>query len=73
MPDLVTITIDDVEYKVPAGSLLTDAAQMAADIDIPVFCSHPKLDPLGACRMCLVEQDVRGRWMTVTACTTRVG
>ena len=73
MPDLVTITIDDVEYKVPAGSLLTDAAKMAADIDIPIFCSHPKLDPLGACRMCLVEQDVRGRWMIVPACTTRVG
>ena len=71
MPDLVTITIDDVEYKVPAGALLTDAAHVA-DIDIPVFCSHPKLDPLGACRMCLVEQDMRGRWVTVTACTTCV-
>ncbi len=72
MPDLVTITIDDVEYKVPNGMLLTDAAKEAADIDIPVFCSHPKLDPLGACRMCLVEQDVRGRWTIVPACTTRV-
>ncbi len=71
MPDLVTITIDDVEYQVPNGMLLTDAAKLA-DIDIPVFCSHPKLDPLGACRMCLVEQDVRGRWTIVTACTIRV-
>ena len=70
MPDLVTITIDDVEYQVPNGMLLTDAAKLV-DIDIPVFCSHPKLDPLGACRMCLVEQDVRGRWMIVTACTIR--
>lgn len=72
MPDLVTITIDDVEYKVPNGMLLTDAAKLAADVDIPVFCSHPKLDPLGACRMCLVEQDMRGRWGIVTACTVRV-
>ncbi len=71
MPDLVTITIDDVEYKVPNGMLLTDAAKLIG-IDIPVFCSHPKLDPLGACRMCLVEQDVRGRWMIVTACTIRM-
>ncbi len=71
MPDLVTITIDDVDYQVPNGMLLTDAAKLAG-IDIPVFCSHPKLDPLGACRMCLVEQDVRGRWMIVTACTIRV-
>lgn len=70
MPDLVTITIDDVEYQVPNGMLLTEAAKLVG-IDIPVFCSHPKLDPLGACRMCLVEQDVRGRWMTVTACTIR--
>ncbi|MFZ2360125.1 MAG: NADH-quinone oxidoreductase subunit NuoG, partial [Anaerolineae bacterium] len=70
MPDLVTITIDDVDYQVPNGMLLTDAAKLAG-IEIPVFCSHPKLDPLGACRMCLVEQDVRGRWMIVTACTIR--
>ncbi len=71
MPDLVTITIDDVDYKVPNGMLMTDAAKLIG-IDIPVFCSHPKLDPLGACRMCLVEQDVRGRWMIVTACTIRM-
>lgn len=73
MPELVTITIDDVEYQVPKGMLLTEAAKLAADIDIPVFCSHPRLDPLGACRMCLVEMEGRGgRWMLTTACTTRV-
>jgi NADH-quinone oxidoreductase subunit G len=34
--------------------LIADAAKMAG-IDIPVFCHHPKLEPVGMCRMCLVE------------------
>ena len=54
MPDLVNVTIDDVKVSVPAGTLVVDAAK-AAGIEIPVFCSHPKLDPLGTCRMCIVE------------------
>ncbi len=71
MPDQVTLTIDDVKVTVPAGTLVVDAAK-AAGIDIPVFCSHPKLDPLGACRMCLVEfVGSRGSRLD-TACTVRV-
>jgi len=50
----VTLTIDDVEVTVPAGTLIVDAAKKYG-IDIPVFCYHPKLDPVGMCRMCLVE------------------
>ena len=71
MPDLVNVTIDDKPVAVPAGTLVVDAAK-AAGIDIPVFCSHPKLDPLGACRMCLVEfPGPRGSRLD-TACTVRV-
>jgi len=71
MADLVNVTIDDVKIQVPAGTLVVDAAR-AAGIDIPVFCSHPKLDPLGACRMCLVEfPGPRGSRLD-TACTVRV-
>ncbi len=71
MPDLVTLTIDDVKVTVPAGTLVVDAAK-AAGVEIPVFCSHPKLDPLGACRMCLVEfPGPRGSRLD-TACTVRV-
>ncbi len=71
MPDQVTLTIDDIKVTVPAGTLVVDAAK-AAGIDIPVFCSHPKLDPLGACRMCLVEfVGPRGSRLD-TACTVRV-
>ena len=34
--------------------VIADAAKMVG-IDIPVFCHHPKLEPVGMCRMCLVE------------------
>ncbi len=71
MPDQVTLTIDDIKVTVPTGTLVVDAAK-AAGIDIPVFCSHPKLDPLGACRMCLVEfVGPRGSRLD-TSCTVRV-
>jgi len=52
---LVKIIIDGVEYEVPAGANLVDMAKFHADNDIPVFCYHPKLDPVGMCRMCVVE------------------
>jgi len=52
---MVTIIIDDKEYSVPAGMNLVDAAKWYADNDVPVFCYHPKMEPVGMCRMCLVE------------------
>ena len=54
MAKQVTLTIDGRQVTVPEGMLVVDAAKMA-DIDIPVFCYHPKMDPVGMCRMCLVE------------------
>jgi len=54
-PELVTITIDDVELQVPKGLGLVEAA-LQAGIEIPVFCYEPRLGPpVGACRMCLCE------------------
>ncbi|MBZ0290648.1 MAG: (2Fe-2S)-binding protein, partial [Anaerolineae bacterium] len=50
----VTIYIDDQAYQVPAGANLVDAAKTIGN-DIPVFCYHPKMVPVGMCRMCLVE------------------
>jgi NADH-quinone oxidoreductase subunit G len=50
----VNLTIDEVEVSVPKGTLIVDAAKRIGN-DIPVFCYHPKLDPAGLCRMCLVE------------------
>ena len=54
MTKLVTLTIDDKEVTVPEGTLIVDAAKKIG-IDIPVFCYHPKMEPVGMCRMCLVE------------------
>ncbi len=54
MSKQVTVTIDGKQVTVPEGTFVADAAKMAG-IDIPVFCHHPKLEPVGMCRMCLVE------------------
>ena len=54
MPKMVTLTIDDMQVTVPAGTVVVDAAKKIG-IDIPVFCYHPKMEPVGMCRMCLVE------------------
>ncbi|WP_277454334.1 NADH-quinone oxidoreductase subunit G [Janibacter sp. DB-40] len=53
-PDLVTVTIDGMEVSVPRNTLIIRAAEQAG-IEIPRFCDHPLLDPIGACRQCLVE------------------
>ncbi len=50
----VTLTIDDVEVTVPEGTLVIRAAEQMG-IQIPRFCDHPLLDPVGACRQCLVD------------------
>lgn len=52
--DLVNVTIDGVDVSVPKGTLVVDAAKKIGN-DIPVFCYHPKMEPVGMCRMCLVE------------------
>jgi NADH-quinone oxidoreductase subunit G len=50
----VTLTIDGQQVTVPKGTLVVDAAKKIG-IDIPVFCYHPKMEPVGMCRMCLVD------------------
>ena len=54
MSEQVTLTIDGIQVQVPGGTLIVDAAKLVG-IDIPVFCYHPKMEPVGMCRMCLVE------------------
>ena len=68
--DRVTLTIDGKSVNVAKGTLLVEAARQAG-IEIPVFCYHPRLTPVGACRMCLVEIEKMPRLQT--ACTTPVG
>jgi NADH-quinone oxidoreductase subunit G len=52
--DLVNLTIDGVAVSVPKGTLLIRAAERIG-VQIPRFCDHPLLDPVGACRQCMVE------------------
>jgi len=54
MTELVSLNIDGREISVPKGTLIVEAAKKLG-IEIPVFCYHPKLEPVGMCRMCLVE------------------
>ncbi|MFZ0160644.1 MAG: NADH-quinone oxidoreductase subunit G, partial [Kineosporiaceae bacterium] len=58
-PELVTVTIDDIEISVPRGTLIIRAAEQLG-IAIPRFCDHPLLAPAGACRQCLVEVAMPG-------------
>jgi NADH-quinone oxidoreductase subunit G len=65
--DTVTVTIDGFEITVPKGTLVIRAAEMLG-IQIPRFCDHPLLDPIGACRQCLVE--IEGQRKPLASCTT---
>ena len=67
--DLVTLTIDGFEVAVPKGTLVIRAAELLG-IQIPRFCDHPALDPVGACRQCIVE--VEGQRKPLASCTTTV-
>ena len=69
-PNLATLTIDGVSVTVPKGTLSVEAAKKVG-IEVPVFCYHHKLDPVGACRLCLVEISP-GPPRAQTACTTPV-
>ena len=69
-PREVTITIDGREIAAVEGEMLHDAARKG-DVEIPVFCYEPKLgEPVGACRMCLVE--IEGIPKLQTSCSTPV-
>ncbi|MFI5783445.1 NADH-quinone oxidoreductase subunit G [Nocardia sp. NPDC051570] len=67
--DLVSITIDGTTVSVPAGTLIIRAAELIG-IQVPRFCDHPLLDPVGACRQCMVE--VEGQRKPVASCTMAV-
>jgi NADH-quinone oxidoreductase subunit G len=69
-PKLITFEIDGREVQAPEGMMLVDAAKQG-DVEIPYFCYEPKLgQPVGACRMCLVE--IEGMPKLQTSCSTPV-
>ena len=76
--DLVNLTIDGVAVSVPKGTLLIRAAERIG-VQIPRFCDHPLLDPVGACRQCMVEVatpgpdgSLRAMPKPMASCTTTV-
>ncbi len=68
--NLVELTIDGRPVSVPKGTLVVEAARQLG-IEIPVYCYHPKMKPVGACRVCAVEVEGQRRPI-MTACTTEV-
>src|SRR4051794_5532038 len=69
-PKWITFSIDGREARAPENTMLVDAAKHG-DVEIPVFCYEPKLgQPVGACRMCLVE--IEGIPKLQTGCSTPV-
>jgi NADH-quinone oxidoreductase subunit G len=64
--EMVNLTIDDVALSVPKGTLVIRAAELIG-VQIPRFCDHPLLEPVGACRQCLVE--VEGQRKPMASCT----
>ena len=57
MPDEpVTITVNGRELEARPGELVIDAAERNG-VYIPRFCYHPRMRPVGMCRMCIVEID----------------
>ncbi|MGY4711807.1 NADH-quinone oxidoreductase subunit G [Mycolicibacterium sp. CBM1] len=67
--EMVSLVIDDAEVTVPKGTLVIRAAELMG-VQIPRFCDHPLLDPVGACRQCLVE--VEGQRKPMASCTITV-
>jgi NADH-quinone oxidoreductase subunit G len=65
----VSLTVDGIPTIAPKGELVIRVAERLG-ISVPRFCDHPLLDPIGACRQCLVE--VEGQRKPLASCTTTV-
>ena len=63
----VNLTVDDRKASVQAGQSVLEACQQAG-VKVPTLCHHPALPPYGACRLCLVEVEERGRKRITASC-----
>ncbi len=55
-PSTISVTINGRSIEVNKGELIIEAAERAGTY-VPRFCYHPRMEPVGVCRMCLVEVD----------------
>ena len=63
----IILQIDGKEVETREGMTILEAARIAG-ISIPTLCHHEKLEPFGACRICIVEVEDRGRTKLVVSC-----
>ncbi len=63
----ILLQIDGREVEAKEGMTVLEAAR-SVGISIPTLCHHEKLEPYGACRICVVEVETRGRTNLVAAC-----
>src|SRR5688500_7155238 len=54
MSETVALTINGIEIAVPRGELIVESVKRLG-LEIPIFCYHPRMKPVGMCRMCLVD------------------
>jgi NADH-quinone oxidoreductase subunit G len=54
MSDTVALTINGIEIQVPKGELIVESVKRLG-LEIPIFCYHPRMKPVGMCRMCIVD------------------
>ena len=63
----ITLQIDGKEVKATKGMTVLESAREAG-IEIPTLCYHEKLEPYGACRICSVEVEKKGKTRIVASC-----
>ena len=63
----IVFQIDGKEVKAAEGQTVLEVAQ-ANGISIPTLCWHEKLEPFGACRLCIVEMEIKGWTKLVVSC-----
>ena len=64
---MISLTVDDRKVSVEPGTRLLEACQ-ALGIELPTLCHHRSLPAYGACRLCLVEVEERGRVQIQPSC-----
>ncbi len=69
--EVVNVTIDGAAFTARPGELIIEAAERAG-VYIPRFCYHPRMEPVGMCRMCLVEVSSPRGFSLQPACYLRV-
>ncbi len=72
MSEKVNLNVNGIEIESDPNKLLIEACEDSG-IHIPRFCWHKRLDPVGMCRMCLVEVETPRGKILVPSCTTEVG